>query len=121
MGLVADRQLTAFMSRLFDLVGQGNCIVLKRNPAITLFVGNQFRGSETELAGPLTGLEESGRAEVGPVDIRSLENPQRVFMRPGNREECLGQITGCDESYARRDFEKSGAALPRSDALFPLS
>ena len=73
------------MSRLFDLVGQGKSVVLKRNPAIALFVGNQVRGSETELARPLTGLEESGRAEVGPVDIRSLENPQRVFMRPGDR------------------------------------
>src|SRR5580700_11096687 len=61
-GLVANRQLSPLMSRLFDLVCQSNSVVLKRNPALTLLIGNQVRRSEAEFAGALTWFEKSSRA-----------------------------------------------------------
>ena len=55
------------LQRLFDLVGQGKSIVLKRDPAVALFVGNQIRRAAAVLTDPLTGLESTLRA----VDLSS--------------------------------------------------
>src|SRR6185437_3326890 len=95
--LVADRELSVLMRRLFDLVDQGDGVVLERYAAVALFVGDQVRCAEAELPGALAGFKEARRAEVGPIDVGTLEDCQGLLMGRRDRKIRLGQISGSDQ------------------------
>jgi hypothetical protein len=60
------------MFRSFQLIHQSNRVVFERNPAVALFVGNELVRTQAEFAGSLARNEESGRTEVGSVDVGLL-------------------------------------------------
>src|SRR6185312_4092473 len=84
--LVADRELSVLVRRLFNLVNQGNGVVLERDPAVALFVCDQVRCAEAELTGALAGFKEARRAEVGPIDVGTLEDRQGLLMGRRDRK-----------------------------------
>ena len=68
------------MSRCLDLIYQGDGVVLERNAAVPLLVGDQIGSAQPELARSLACLEVTGGAEVGPVDVGRFENAESLFV-----------------------------------------
>jgi len=68
------------MSRCFDLIYQGDGVVLKGNAAVPLLVSDQVGSAQPELARSLACLEVTGGAEVGPVDLRRFEDAESRFV-----------------------------------------
>src|SRR5262245_10571629 len=73
---IADREAVPDMGWPLDLVGQGDGVVLKADPAPAVSGGQQLVGSEPELAGALAGDEQGRGREERPVQFLLL--PQQV-------------------------------------------
>src|SRR5262249_12164175 len=97
---VPDGETLPPMLGCLELVDERDGIVLHRDAALVLLVGDQFVRSQTELARALPGQEVGGRSQVGPVDRRSSEYVQRLEMCLGDRRIRLGQMPRIDQRYA---------------------
>ena len=67
-GLVADGEAFAAVFGVFEFIHQGDGVVLHRDAAFVLLVGDEVVFAEAVFGGALAGFEVRGGAEVGPVD-----------------------------------------------------
>jgi hypothetical protein len=58
---------------IFELIYEGDGVVLHGDAALAVGVGDAVVGAEAEFAGALAGLKEGGGAEAGPVDAAGAE------------------------------------------------
>ena len=78
--LIADGQLATLMSRCLDLIYQGGGVVLKGNAAAPFSLAIRLVVPSRNLPVYARRLEVSGRAEVGPVDVRRFEDAESLFV-----------------------------------------
>jgi len=74
-----------------------------------LLVGDELVGSEAEFAGALAGDEETGGAEVGPVDVGLLDEIEQLCVRDGDGKPWGGHVAAFDDGDAGGDFEAACA------------
>ena len=94
----------------FEFVDEGDGVVFGGDGAVSLFVGDEGGGAETEFAGALAGLDESWRREIGPQKIGLAEEFEGVAMGDGDGLVFLGQMAGVDEVDSGSDLEAAGSA-----------
>src|SRR6185312_15812041 len=66
---VTHRETLPRMLRRFQFVDEGDRVILHRNPALAVRIGEQLVGAEAELAGALAGVELGWRRQEGPVEF----------------------------------------------------
>jgi hypothetical protein len=74
-GLVANGEALPLVLGILEFVYEGDRIVLEGNTAVTLCVGDKVVFAQTEFSCAFTGLKESGRAEVRPIDAALFQVP----------------------------------------------
>src|SRR6516165_2275574 len=107
---VADGKALPAVPWGFKLIHQRDGVVLHRNAALLLRIGNKLVLAQTKLAGALSGLEVRSGREVRPIDRRGLEHVHRLDMCCGDRAKRLGEIGGIHERHAGSHIEATRSA-----------
>src|SRR5580692_10711560 len=80
---VPNRKSLLAVLGLFELIHEGDCIILHRDAALLLVIGDQFIFTQPEFAGSLTRFEESSRRQIGPIDFGCPKYIQNALVRLG--------------------------------------
>ncbi len=86
------------MSRLFELVYECDGVVLHRDAAGALCIGDKLAGIEAKLAGARARLKETSGTEIGPVDVGFFEQLKCFFVGGSDGEPFGGKMAGLDDA-----------------------
>jgi hypothetical protein len=93
-----------------EFVDEGDRVVLEGNTAVALGVGDQVVVSQAEFARALSGLKESGGAEVGPINAALFQISKHLDVSVDYGDPFLGKVSGCAQRDARCDEEAACSA-----------
>jgi hypothetical protein len=95
---------------VLEFVDEGDRVVLEGNTAVALCVGDQVVFAQAEFTCALTGLKESGGAEIGPIDAALLQVPQHLDVSVQYGDQFFGKVSGLAHRNARCDKETACSA-----------
>src|SRR5271156_3420003 len=107
---IADSEALADVLGVFGPGGGGDGVFVGGDGAGSLFVGDEVVFAETEFAGALAGLDESGGREVGPVEVGFVEEVFGFAVGDGDVLVFRGQEARGDDVDAGGDVEAAGPA-----------